>query len=150
MAVRTLLNAEDRAQLLAQLARLTPETPARWGRMDCAQMLRHVAECLRMAIGELPTAPLGKRLFHTRPMKLLILRVLPFPKGVPTAPELRVSEPAVFEAERARVCELLQRFASPEKSPGGSEHPLFGKLDREEWAELQCKHTAHHLKQFGA
>jgi hypothetical protein len=149
MAVRTLLSTEDRAGLLARMDSLEPEARPRWGRMDAAQMLRHVAECLRMAIGELRTAPLGKRLFHTRLAKHLILRTLPFPKGAPTAPELRVKDAAVFETERSRVRELLQRFADPALSPGGSEHPLFGVLSREEWAELQHKHTSHHLQQFG-
>jgi hypothetical protein len=149
MAVHTLLQPQDRASLLERAARLKPNTSPKWGRMDAPQMVRHCAEALRMSLGEIHPRPLGKRLFHTRLAKRLIISVFPFPKGAPTAPELRVTGPAVLEAERVRLGEFVGRYAQPPQSDARAEHPLFGVLSREEWAELQYKHVDHHLTQFG-
>jgi len=149
MSATSVLVEGERASLSGRVGRLTPASPAKWGRMDAGQMLRHTAEALRMALGELPVRPAGKRFFHARLVKYLMIRVLPFPKGAPTAPELRVAEPVAFEAERARWLGLLSRFGSAPPSGVGAEHPLFGPLTWQEWGELQYKHLDHHLKQFG-
>jgi hypothetical protein len=149
MTARTLLQARDRASLLERAARLQADTSPRWGRMNVPQMLRHCAEAMRMSLGEVHPRPLGKRIFHTRLAKHLIIRVFPFPKGAPTAPELRITDPAVLEVESARLGELIGRWAEPSRSETHAEHPLFGVLSREEWAELQYKHVDHHFTQFG-
>ena len=149
MAIHTLLDSQDRASLLDRAARLKPEMSARWGHMDAPQMVRHCAEALRMSLGEVHPRPLGRRLFHTRLAKYLIIRIFPFPKGAPTAPELRITEPAVLEPERGRLGELVGRYGAPTEGDTRAEHPLFGVLSREEWAELQYRHVDHHLRQFG-
>ena len=147
--MRTLLNSQDRTSLLERAARLKPDTSPRWGRMDAPQMLRHCAEALRMSLGEIHPRPLGKRIFHTRLAKHLVIRVFPFPRSAPTAPELRITAPALLEVERARLGDLVGRYAEPSRSETRAEHPLFGVLSREEWAELQYKHVDHHFTQFG-
>jgi hypothetical protein len=43
-------------------------------------------------------------------LKHLLLYVLPFPKGAPTAAELKPSVAVAFEEERAAVLELLDRI----------------------------------------
>jgi hypothetical protein len=149
MAIHTLLDSQDRASILERAARLTPETSARWGKMDAPQMVRHSVEALRASLGEVHHRPLGRRLFHTRLVKYLFFRVIPFPKGAPTAPELRITEPAVLEAERARLGELVGRYGKPPERDARAEHPLFGVLSHEEWAELEYKHVDHHFRQFG-
>ena len=112
-------------------------------------MCRHCAEALRGSLGDVRHRPHGKRLFHTRFMKYLVIRVLPFPKSAPTAPELRITTPADFEVERKRVRELVDRYGLADGDDARAEHPLFGVLSREEWAELEYKHLDHHLRQFG-
>jgi hypothetical protein len=112
-------------------------------------MVRHCAEALRGALGEVHSKPLGRRLLHTRLMKHLIFRVLPFPKGASTAPELRIVDPADFHAERPRLIALVGRYGSPPAGDFHAEHPLFGVLTWEEWGEIEYKHIDHHLRQFG-
>jgi hypothetical protein len=149
MAARgTMASETDRAALLRRLERVTEATPARWGQMNAAQMLRHTGSCLQMALGELDCAPRGPWLFRTRPVRRLIFR-LPFPKGAPTAPELLARDPASFDDELARLRSLVDRFAARPSGPD-AEHPLFGTLTWQEWCELQYKHLDHHLGQFGA
>jgi len=84
---KSLSDARARQELLDRLERLTPETPARWGKMNAPQMLAHVADWMLMAKGELKAAP-KKRPLRYPVIKQLAIYWLPFPKGVPTAPEL--------------------------------------------------------------
>ena len=82
-------------------------------------------------------------------MRHLVLRVLPFPRNAPTAPELRMTGAADFDAERGRLHDLVRRYRAEPDRGVRAEHPLFGVLSREEWAELEYKHLDHHLRQFG-
>lgn len=147
---RTLLEEADRGAILGRLAALSPDARARWGRMSPAQMLAHVAATFRMALGDLPVAPAGRRLFHSRLMKYVVIRLLPFPRNVATAPELLPPATPSFEAERDHLYDLLGRLASGVWPARRTEHPLFGPLTRDEWGELGHKHLDHHLRQFGA
>ncbi len=49
----------DRALLLARLDRLSPGHTARWGRMTVQQVVCHMADLVRVALGEKPSAPMG-------------------------------------------------------------------------------------------
>jgi hypothetical protein len=149
MTIHTLLDEHDRVAILERAGRLRAETPPRWGRMDAAQMLQHCAEALAASLGDIHHQPLGKPLFHTRLVKYLVIRVLPFPKNAPTAPELRVASPAVFDAERTRLAAFVRRYANAADPGVSAEHPLFGILAPQEWGELEYKHLDHHLRQFG-
>lgn len=149
MGAPTLLAEADRSTLVARLARLKPGTPPRWGRMNAGQMLHHLAEAQRMALGDLAVRPVDKRLFRTGLVKYLFIRALPIPKGVPTAPELVSRDSFDFDAERARLTETITRFANVPGTGRGPEHPLFGVLTWPEWGLLQHKHVDHHLRQFG-
>ena len=148
--MHTLLDAADRDAILRRLAALTPTSPRRWGSMSVGDMLCHLYESTRMALGELPVKSKGARAFQVFPLKHLLLYVVPFPKGAPTAPELLQGVPGDdFEADKARLGEVLTRIGlCPHEGPG-PEHPLFGPLSRQEWGAATYKHTDHHLRQFG-
>ena len=92
----------------------------------------------------------NKRAFQVFPLKHLILYVAPFPKGAPTAPELKPNAGSLFEEERTALLELLERIGSGPRDGAGPAHPLFGPLTRREWGVVTYKHADHHLKQFGA
>jgi hypothetical protein len=52
--MKTIWNEADRRALQDRLHRLEPGTPRVWGTMSAAQMVAHLADALRMALGELP------------------------------------------------------------------------------------------------
>jgi hypothetical protein len=118
--------------------------------MDVTNMLHHLRLSALMTVGELPVPSVNKRAFQVFPLKHLILYVFPFPKGAPTAPELKPVDTTAFEEERAAVLELVERIGTGKREGMGPAHPLFGPLTWREWGAVTYKHADHHLKQFGA
>ena len=146
----SILNESERAEVVKRLQSLSASSTARWGTMNVESMLHHLNLSARMALGELPVVSVNKRVFQMFPLKHLALYVLPFPKGAPTAPELKAVDAATFEAERAALLELLERIGTGPREGEAPAHPLFGPLTRREWGVVTYKHSDHHLKQFGA
>ena len=148
--MRSILNERDRAAITGRVRSLSASSTARWGSMDVAGMLRHLHLSTRMALGEMHVPSANKRAFQRFPLKHLIIYVLPFPKGAPTAPELKPNAEVSLEEERAAVLELLERLGTGPRDGVGPDHPLFGPLTWREWGAATYKHCDHHLKQFGA
>ena len=146
----SILNESERTAICNRLRSLSASSTARWGQMNVTGMLQHLRLSAEMAVGELEVASKTKRAFQVFPLKHLILYVVPFPKGAPTATELLPSEAASFEEERAAVLALLDRIGAGPQEGAGPAHPLFGTLSWREWGAATHKHVDHHLKQFGA
>lgn len=146
----SILNDNDRTAIVQRIGSVTSASLPRWGRMDAKAMLTHLRDSALMALGELPVAGKGKRAFQVFPIKHLILHVVPFPKGAPTAPELLVPDAAPVEAIRSELVSLVERIGTGPCEGNGPVHPLFGRLSFREWGVATYKHTDHHLRQFGA
>ncbi|HEV7398543.1 MAG TPA: DUF1569 domain-containing protein, partial [Pyrinomonadaceae bacterium] len=135
----SILNESDRTAICSRLRSLSASSTARWGRMSLTEMLQHLQLSAQMAVGELTVASANKRVFQLFPLKHLILYVLPFPKGAPTAPELRPDAAAPFDEERAAVLALLDRIGAGPREGTAPAHPLFGPLSRSEWGVVTYK-----------
>jgi hypothetical protein len=143
---RSLSDARARQELIDRLDRLAPEAKPLWGKMTAPQMLAHLADWMLMAKGELKTAPKNRGLSFP-PLKQLAIFWLPFPKGVPTAPELITRKPLAWPVERAAVRRHVESFENlPTSWP---EHPVFGKMTSRAWCVVGYRHMDHHLRQFG-
>jgi hypothetical protein len=147
--MKSLFNNDDRLNLAERLEGLTEESKPQWGKMNCEQMLAHVADGLRMALGELPVQSKGGPL-RFRPLRHAIIYWFPFPKGAPTAPELLERNAEDCTCEVIDIKSLLERFAARDEIQEWPEHPAFGQLSRKDWGVLSYKHIDHHLRQFGA
>jgi hypothetical protein len=148
--VGSILNDIDRTAICQRIGSVTNASVPRWGRMDVKAMLTHLRQSALMALGELPVAGKNKRVFQVFPIKHLILHVVPFPKGAPTAPELLVPDAASVDAIRSELVSLVERIGAGPREGFGPVHPLFGRLSFREWGVATYKHTDHHLRQFGA
>ena len=146
----SMLNESDRAAICTRLRSLSTTSTARWGQMSLTGMLQHLRLSALMATGELQVVSSNKRVFQVFPLKHLILYVLPFPKGAPTADELKPDGPALLEEERTALLALLDGIGAGPREGLGPAHPLFGTLSWREWGAVTYKHVDHHLKQFGA
>lgn len=146
----SILNNSDRMAICERVSSVTSGSAPRWGRMDARAMLNHLRLSALMALGELPVECKSKRVFQVFPLKHLILHVVPFPKGAPTAPELLASDAGSLDAIQSELVSLVERIGSGPHDGDGPVHPLFGRLSRQEWGVATYKHTDHHLRQFGA
>lgn len=145
---KSLYNARARQELLARLERLTPDATPLWGRMTAPRMLAHLADWMLMAKGELKAAAKNRPLRYPL-VKQLVIYWLPFPKGVPTAPELISRKPLEWAIERAAVRQHVLWFESLNPNATWPEHPAFGKMTPRAWGVLAYRHMDHHFRQFG-
>jgi len=147
--VKTLWNEKDRRGLLERLSGLSPDAAARWGKFTAPRMLAHVNDALRMSAGTLPVS-LKKTPLRFPVMKQIGVWIAPWPRGVPTAPELLASgKHAVWEAERAAFPLVLDTFVNRPRDAELPLHPAFWRLSRPSWGRLAWRHVDHHFRQFG-
>lgn len=134
-----------------RLARLTPDAPPRWGRMQPAQMLCHLVDAFRLPLGETSSRP------KSTPFRFFLLRwlfvyVFPWPKGkLPTMPVFQQTQPGKWEEDRLAWEAALTRFVAHGRKAGcqWSAHPAFGALPTWEWGRMVYLHIDHHFRQFG-
>jgi hypothetical protein len=146
----TLADPKIRTHFLERLARLAPDSPRRWGRMTAHQMVCHLNDSFRAGTGDKHVSP-ASNLFSRTVMKWVALRTpLPWPRGVPTRPEIdqRVAgtPPRDWSRDCAELRELVVSFPDGQFAP---KHPIFGEMTPEEWNMWAYRHTDHHLRQFG-
>src|SRR5689334_17987319 len=116
-------NRIDREELLARLARLAPVATPRWGTMTAHRMLAHLVDWMLMAKGDLAIARKSTVLQYP-PLKQLAIYWLPFPRGVPTAPELISRKPLDWAIECAAMREHMQWFEHRDPNAPWPEHPI--------------------------
>src|SRR5690349_6603403 len=143
-----------RKQILERIATLKPQTPARWGRMNSHQMLCHLNDSFLASMGRKGVSPAGS-LLHRTAMKWAALYLpAPWPKGVPTRPEVEQgaggTPPGEFLTDRGRLIRLIEEFSDPNRRFRWAPHPMFGRMAERQWLRWGYLHTDHHLRQFGA
>jgi hypothetical protein len=150
--MKNLFNPDQVDEVKQRIARLTPESPRQWGKMNSAQMLAHCSIAFQSAMGEVrpPRAFIGRLI--GRMVKPVALRdEQPMLRNAQAATVFIVTGNPEFAGERERLSAMIDRFAGA--GPAGcTTHPhfFFGCLTPEEWSVLMYKHLDHHLRQFGA
>lgn len=142
--MKSLEQESARTELLTRLDSVNDDTKPLWGKFTARAMLDHIARATEMAAGEREVAPkkLPTRYF---PLKQLFIYVLPFPKGLPTAPELLTDSPRSLDDSKSAMRRLITTF-----DPKPCDHPAFGMMSAHAWSVLVYRHVDHHLRQFGA
>src|SRR4051812_37863186 len=105
MAMKSLLDENDRKELVARLDKLAGDRRPQWGKMDCGGMLSHLVGSLQMSTGDMVVAA-KPGLMRLALIRYLIIYWLPFPKNVPTAKELMPIANVNIENERATLSKL--------------------------------------------
>lgn len=146
--MKSMWNEADAREIQWRIAALGPRAPALWGKFTAPQMVCHITDSLKMAMGEL-TVPSRRLPIRFFPLKQLILYVLPFPKGAPTAPELIGRVATEWGSEVRELEQAMDRFLAQRDRRDWPDHPAFGPLSRDGWGSLVYRHTDHHLRQFG-
>jgi hypothetical protein len=146
--MQSVFNGTDRTALGERMCGLTLEHTPKWGKMTCAQMLAHLTDGVRMALGEITVKPKRGPL-RLGPVRYAVIYWLPFPKGAPTAPELLVRRAVNCEAEVGELKAALERMVAKAGTPRWVEHPAFGRMTERDWGVMVYRHIDHHLRQFG-
>jgi hypothetical protein len=149
--MKTLFNAPDRQEVLNRLSNLSVESQRRWGVMSAHQMICHLSDSFRAALGEKQLSQ-ATNLFKRTILKWAALWLpLHWPHGIKTRPEMDQQHggtPAVeFASDLTKLHILLERFytSQGEFAP----HPVLGPLSRTERMRHAYLHLDHHLRQFG-
>jgi hypothetical protein len=109
--MNTIWDADCRHQILERFEKLTPDARPAWGQMNAAQMLAHLADPLKTAMGTKP-ATLKRSAFSNPIVRTLIIYYLPWPKDAPTAPEFVHAHEEHFGENLAAFRNTLQQFVA--------------------------------------
>jgi hypothetical protein len=140
-------------ELIANVDKLTENTPAVWGKMTPQHMVEHVAVTLWISAGKIPIK------CYTPAEKIpFMLRFLDSDKPMPR----NFVSPAVGEnllpLRYGSLEEAIQNFkAGYEAFKGYFEanpeatltNPAYGELNYAQWQKFHKKHITHHFAQFG-
>lgn len=149
---RNLAYVTDFESITDRINDLRPDSQRLWGRMSAGQVLPHLADQLRICLGDKPAFMRGNALTRWLSKQYALL-LTSMPKNLPTIKELdpdreAMTRPTDFEADRQRLLDLMQRYdALPPDAP--LSHPVFGQLNKYQLGQLTYVHLDHHLKQFG-
>lgn len=150
--MRNLLNISDRDALISRLQQLNPDSRRRWGAMNATQVVPHLTDPLRVAIGDRAAQPMNS-VFSNPVVSALAVWWMPWPKGAPTAEEFIQGKggtpPGDFERDRQALLLSIHRFANHPENEAFQPNPVFGPLSRHAWGRLMWRHLDHHLRQFG-
>jgi hypothetical protein len=149
--MKNLFEAARAGEVKQRIAQLRPDSKRLWGKMNPAQALEHCSRGMEMALGDKnPPRVMVGRIMGWIVKPLALGNDEPMRRNSPTAKELVVQDERDLVTERARLCELIDRFAAAGPK-GCTRHPhaFFGPLTPDEWAILMYKHLDHHLRQFG-
>lgn len=148
--MQTFFNPTDRQEILRRLADLTPEASARWGRMSAPQMVVHLTDQMRHALGDVPSRPVPG-LLRWAPVRYASIYLVPWPRGlIQGPPDAFLTLPASWDSDLSLLRSLVVRFADTDPLDPWPPHALFGPMRGRDWGVFCYKHFHHHLTQFGA
>ncbi len=147
--MKNLFEQSAQAEIAARLKTVRPGSPRKWGKMNAHQMVCHLADSYRGVMGQKPVST-KTGLFQRTIMKWGGLYFpMPWPKNIPTMPEMDQlaggTPPVEFQRDVAELTALMTKFLTSKKVP----HPIFGAMNDQEWARWAYLHMDHHLRQFG-
>ena len=152
--MKNLIREGDKAAILQRLQGVRHDSQRRWGKMSAHQMICHLSDSFKAAMGLKPVSPAGT-ILHRTLIKWVALQVpLRWPEGYKTRPEMDQeiggTKPVEFARDLLELEQLVARFTERERDFEWQAHPAFGKMSEREWLRWGYLHMDHHLRQFGA
>lgn len=143
----------DLSKYLALFAGLKAEVVPAWGIMTPHHVLEHLSASFRMSNGGIALQQIIQD--DQIPARLAFLYSdEPFPRNLRNIAspngELRPLKTATMADAHGLLMKMHQQFEQyfidhPDAKPV---HPLFGPLDKLQWAQFHLRHMAHHAQQF--
>lgn len=151
MALPNIFSKETSDKLIERINQLQSTTQPQWGKMNAAQMLAHCCVTYEMIYEDKHKKPNAIVKFLLKAMvKNGVVNEVPYKHNSRTAPAFLISDEKVFETEKKRLIDYIQKTqALGESYFKEKESHSFGKLNTQEWNNMFYKHLNHHLSQFG-
>ena len=151
--MKSLQDPGIREDIGQRLRRLSADSTRQWGKMTVDQMVCHLADSYRMAVGDHKVADVST-LWTRHGLKWIVLYApLPWPKDIRTFPELDQevggTKPEAFTADLDRLEHALEAFLSAVNDGRCVDNPFMGTLSSRELLRWGYLHADHHLRQFG-
>jgi hypothetical protein len=150
--MKTLLKHADRTQVLDRLSRIRFDSHRRRGNMSAHQMICHLSDSFRAALGQKPISSASTPFKRTIYKWVALWVPLRWPHGIRTRPENGSAvgggtPPVEFASDLAMLHPLFEQFCGwkSEFAP----HAMLGPLSRTERMRHAYLHIYHHLRQFG-
>lgn len=139
--------------IFSRVDKITEDTKGKWGKLNATQMIRHLSEANRMALGEILMPDRSSFLTRTLIKWMFLSNVKPpgREKGkIRTFPEVDIVNSAIvpedLESEKKRYKSGVESIINaPVLHPT---HTAFGKMTRADWGFLAYAHADYHLTQF--
>lgn len=137
------------------LSNASPDTPARWGKMNLQQTVEHLADFFNVSASKL-VFPIVTPAEQLPAYKAFLLSDKMFRENTKAPADIVSEEPqperyadlkTAIDILKASLIAFEQHFSSDKTRT--TAHPVFGELNYDEWILLHYKHVHHHLKQFG-
>lgn len=146
------MDDKQRNTQLERLRRLTPKTKANWGVLTASDLLPHLTDPFRIALGEMEALPVNS-FFTTGIGKFIAIFLMPrWPQGAPTHPKTNINiagrKGKDFELDFKELIDAMERFVNSNSKMDFHQHPVFGTISNQTWGIVMNKHLDHHFRQF--
>ncbi len=152
--MKSLAQPDARAEIIARVQRVRPETTGKFGVLSAPEMIVHCTIAMEAALGLRPVSS-AETFFMRHVVKYLALYSPgPWPRGFKTRPEMDVrrngNRPGEFVSDVATFVQRVEEFGTRGATMPWARHPMFGAMSAAEWKRWAYRHNDHHLKQFSA
>jgi hypothetical protein len=139
-------------ELLERLERVTPVSERQWGAMTPHQMICHLNDSFKVAMGEKSAGTRTSWMTRTVLKRVALYAPMRWPRNLETMPEVDQKVggtlPVDFWRDRDALVRTMTRFVADAPDFTWSPHPMFGTMSVREWRRWGYLHTDHHLRQF--
>jgi hypothetical protein len=152
--MKNILQSITYLELEKRIQELTHQSKRRWGKMSAEQMLAHCSDQIRLA--------LAQKQPHETPNFFNCNVIKYFGLWLPRIPLRNLKAPvdmnqkfygtvsADINIEQKNLLELINTFRSSSEDFILQPHPMYGKLNRNQWGRFMYVHIDHHLRQFSS
>jgi hypothetical protein len=152
--VKSLAQPETRAEIIARVHAVRPDSVGQFGVMTAPEMIAHCLICLEAGLGLRTVSSAESFLGRTLIKPIALYAPMRWPPGVKTRPEMDVrrkgDRPGEFMSDVAKLVRRVEEFGGRDGNLPWPRHPLFGAMNDVEWKRWAYLHTDHHLRQFSA
>jgi Protein of unknown function (DUF1569) len=150
--MKNILNKTDYENITQRISNLSRQSKRRWGKMSVEQMLAHCSDQIRLALSQKQPHE-TPNFFNRNVMKYFGLWLPRIPLRNLKAPvdmnqKFYGTASADISTEQKNLIKLINTFRASNENFILQPHPMYGKLNRNQWGRFMYVHMDHHLRQF--